>query len=117
MYYEIPARIKLAKLRENGVSLEALLRHYVYITEFIWKKLDLGEESKLMTIMDLKGVKLSQFAGEVREFMVSAAKIISAHYPERSFKIFVINAPWWFNVVWKVREAGRGDLVCCQSSR
>lgn len=29
--------------------------------------------------------------------------MIGAHYPERSFKIFILNAPWWFNVVWKVR--------------
>jgi CRAL/TRIO domain len=52
--------------------------------------------------MDLRGVSVTQFAGEVREFMVRAAKLIGAHYPERSLKIFVLNAPWWFNMVWKV---------------
>jgi CRAL/TRIO domain len=79
-----------------------LHRHYIYITEFIWNKLDTGDESKLLTIMDLRGVSVTQFAGEVREFMVRAAKLIGAHYPERSLKIFVLNAPWWFNMVWKV---------------
>lgn len=29
--------------------------------------------------------------------------MVGAHYPERSYKIFILNAPWWFSVVWKVR--------------
>jgi hypothetical protein len=77
-------------------------RHYIYITEFIWQKLDTGEESKLLSIMDLRGVAMSQIAGEVREFMTKSAKLIGAHYPERSLKIFILNAPWWFNMIWKV---------------
>ncbi len=35
---------------------------------------------------------------KVREFMEKAAKLISAHYPERSFRIMIINAPWWVRV-------------------
>mmetsp|Transcript_3110 Transcript_3110/g.4769 ORF Transcript_3110/g.4769 Transcript_3110/m.4769 type:complete len:271 (-) Transcript_3110:68-880(-) len=102
VYYEIPGKTDLKSLRKNGVDIDQLIRHYIYITEFIWKELDKNEEAKLLTIMDLKGVSISQFAGEVREYMVRAAKLIGAHYPERSFKIFVLNAPWWFNMVWKV---------------
>lgn len=37
VYYEIPGQISLAKLRENGLDMDALCRHYVYITEFLWK--------------------------------------------------------------------------------
>lgn len=39
----------------------------------------------------------------LQEFLVRSAKMVGAHYPERSEKIFILNAPWWFNVVWKVR--------------
>ncbi|CAN0508088.1 unnamed protein product, partial [Laminaria digitata] len=38
----------------------------------------------------------------LQEFLVRSAKMIGAHYPERSYKIFILNAPWWFSVVWKV---------------
>lgn len=36
VYYEIPGQISLPKLRENGLDMDALCRHYVYITEFLW---------------------------------------------------------------------------------
>ncbi|CAM9691831.1 unnamed protein product [Chrysoparadoxa australica] len=120
-YYEIPGQTNLPKLRENGVDLDALVRHYIYITEFIWRELDTGEEAKLLTMMDLKGVKVSQFVGEVKTFMVAAAKLIGAHYPERSFKIFILNAPWWFNMVWKVvspvmHQNTRDKVTVCGSN-
>ncbi|CAN0369487.1 unnamed protein product, partial [Phaeothamnion confervicola] len=66
------------------------------------QSLDTNEEAKLLTCMDLKGVTMSDFVGDAKTFMVRAAKLIAAHYPERSYKIFVLNAPWWFNVIWKV---------------
>lgn len=37
VYYEIPGQISLTKLRENGLDMDALCRHYVYITEFLWR--------------------------------------------------------------------------------
>lgn len=37
MYYEIPGQISLAKLRENGLDMDSLCRHYVYLTEFLWE--------------------------------------------------------------------------------
>lgn len=37
VYYEIPGEISLTKLRENGLDMDALCRHYVYITEFLWR--------------------------------------------------------------------------------
>lgn len=121
VYYEIPGETDLKCLRENGVDIDSLVRHYIYITEFIWNKLDTGEESKLLSIMDLRGVSIGQFAGEVREYMVRAAKLIGAHYPERSYKIFVLNAPWWFNMVWKVLSPlmhanTRAKLTVCGAS-
>lgn len=36
VYYEIPGQISLPKLRENGLDMDSLCRHYVYITEFLW---------------------------------------------------------------------------------
>ena len=42
----------------------------------------------------------------LQEFLLRSAKMVGAHYPERSYKIFILNAPWWFSVVWKVRCVG-----------
>ncbi len=46
---------------------------------------------------------------KVREFMEKAAKLISAHYPERSYKIMIINAPWW--VLYEYDEM----CLCCSA--
>ncbi|CAN0183935.1 unnamed protein product [Ectocarpus sp. 12 AP-2014] len=118
VYYEIPGKIDLNKLRENGLDMDSLCRHYVYITEFLWKELDKNPEGKLFTCMDMKGTKLSMFAGEVKEFLLRSAKMVGAHYPERSYKIFILNAPWWFSVVWKfvtpfVHPNTRAKVVVC----
>eukprot|EP00903_Cladosiphon_okamuranus_P009988 g9474.t1 len=118
VYYEIPGQISLTKLKENGLDMDALCRHYVYITEFLWMELDKNPEGKLFTCMDMKGTKLSMFAGEVKEFLLRSAKMIGAHYPERSYKIFILNAPWWFSVVWKfvtpfVHANTRAKVVVC----
>ncbi|CAM9583946.1 unnamed protein product [Discosporangium mesarthrocarpum] len=119
-YYEIPAGINLEKLRENGLKMDSLCRHYIYITEFLWKMVDTNPEGKLLTIMDLKGIRMSMFVGDVKDFVVRSAKMISAHYPERSFKIFIINAPWWFNIIWKVvspllHANTRAKVIVCGS--
>lgn len=121
VYYEIPGKISLPKLKEHGLDLDVLCRHYVYITEFLWKELDKNPEGKLLTCMDMKGTKLSMFAGEVKEFLLRSAKMIGAHYPERSYKIFILNAPWWFSLVWKfvspwVHPNTRAKVVVCGST-
>jgi len=28
--------------------------------------------------------------------------VISAHYPERAGKLFIVNAPFWFSTIWRV---------------
>jgi len=102
-YYEIAGEISLSKIRSQGVTIDDVLRHYIYITEFIWKHLDLREdEGKLFTVMDLKGISMSDLRGDVVTFLRKAANLISEHYPERSFKIVVINSPTWFNMIWKI---------------
>lgn len=46
VYYEIPGQISLSKLRENGLDMDSLCRHYVYITEFLWNVSGLGAQTK-----------------------------------------------------------------------
>lgn len=45
VYYEIPGQISLSKLRENGLDMDSLCRHYVYITEFLWNVSGLGVQT------------------------------------------------------------------------
>ncbi len=44
MYYEVPGKINLKELRQNGVDVPMLIRHYAMITEFLWWKIDPSDE-------------------------------------------------------------------------
>jgi hypothetical protein len=43
VYFEQLGKIQLAPMKERGVTLPMLLRHYQFITEFLWKHVDPSE--------------------------------------------------------------------------
>ena len=53
------------------------------------------------TIIDLKGVPLSQF-NQVRKMLGSLSSIASDYYPETLGVMFAINAPTLFTAVWSI---------------
>ncbi|KAG7147696.1 Sec14 cytosolic factor like protein [Verticillium longisporum] len=53
------------------------------------------------TIMDLKGVSIGN-ASQVYGYVKQASVISQNYYPERLGKLYIINAPWTFSVVWSV---------------
>jgi len=54
------------------------------------------------TVVDLKGLTMGHFRKENRTFIARAFKFSSACYPETTYRIFVINAPGFFSMMWKV---------------
>jgi hypothetical protein len=99
-YYESPPKMNLDALRKEGLNIEDLLRHYALCTEYMWKEIEPSEEGRSIYVIDLDGIRLFDFAGEVIDFVKRASAIMAAHYPERSGSIFVINVPTWFSVIW-----------------
>ncbi|KAM0792775.1 hypothetical protein ACM66B_002546 [Microbotryomycetes sp. NB124-2] len=53
------------------------------------------------TIMDLKGVGLSQF-WHVKNYVQEASAISQNNYPETMGRFYIINAPWAFSTAWSV---------------
>ncbi|KAE8893818.1 hypothetical protein PF010_g28477 [Phytophthora fragariae] len=39
--------------------------------------------------------------GEAFEFIRRCTSVMQHHYPQRSFKIFIVNVPSWFGMAWK----------------
>jgi hypothetical protein len=89
-------------LRKAGVKLKDLLWHSIYASEFCWNALEKAEYGRSITILDLEGIGLFGFAGEVMEFVKKAMQIVQEHYPERSYLVFLVNAPRWFSSIWTV---------------
>lgn len=68
----------------------------------MWCNIEPSEDGKSIYIIDLEGMGLRDFAGEVVDFVKKASAFTGAHYPERSGSIFVVNVPSWFSIIWNV---------------
>merc|ERR1712113_748118 len=93
---------KLDALKSHGIEMEGLLRHYAICTEYMWKNIEDSETGKSIYVIDLEGIGLRDFAGEVVDFVKRASSFTADHYPERSGGIFIVNVPSWFSVIWNV---------------
>jgi hypothetical protein len=102
LYIERPGGVNFTELAARGITVGDLITHYRYITEFLWKDLQPTEQGKTLTILDVKGIGMRDYGGEVMEFIKGSMSFVQAHYPERSFQIFIINVPMWFNALWKL---------------
>ena len=100
-YYEKPPEINLKSLRAAGVTMDDLLRHFALTCDFMWTVIEPSESGKSIYVIDLRGMGMRDFAGEVVDFVKKTSTFTAAHYPERSGSIFVINVPSWFSIIWK----------------
>ncbi len=104
VYYESPGKIDMDAMKLAGLTVEHLLRHYALVTEFIWTAISPhqdGPGSKGITVIDLDGVRLRDFVGDVVTFVKSAASFTGKHYPDRCGTIYVLNAPSFFQLIWR----------------
>ena len=120
---------------KNHMTNDDLLLHYVYVLEYCWNILDppkvvvsdsnsedgdngVVEETRTMTsILDLTGLDLSilrhrELIGFVKQFV----HMTSVHYPQRSYKTLLLNAPSWFGMLYKLispllRESTRAKVT------
>ncbi len=101
VYYEQPGKVNMKALREAGLTVEGMIRYYVFICEVIWRKLDLREDDgKIVTVFDCKGIRFRDLFSEAMKFTKGASAVVQAHYVERCGRIYVVNIPPWFAKVW-----------------
>jgi hypothetical protein len=99
-----PALIDIQKAKANSLTNEELLMHYVFVNEYLWQIAESDEPLGTMTsILDLKGLNLgilkkTDLIGFCKQFIAT----MDAHYPQRAFKTLIVNAPKWFNALYKL---------------
>lgn len=97
VWYERPAGVNLKALRELGVGVDELLLHYATMTEFGWQFNELDDMARSITVIDMEGVRLADFAGEVVDFTRKCSVSTGDHYPERAGHVIIVNVPYWFS--------------------
>ncbi len=50
--------------------------------------------------------------GEAARFLKTTVGIMASHYPQRSFKIVIVNAPYFFSAAFALIEPLLNEGVC-----
>lgn len=70
VWIELPGRIDLPAIRSGGVTAEALQRHYVFVTEYLWGVVEPDfENGQAVTVLDVQGLGMRDLAGEALGFV------------------------------------------------
>lgn len=102
VFFEQPPKTNLQAMKDGGVVLEGLLRHYAMVTEFQWQCVEKDDFARSITVLDLEGMRMMDFVGECVEYVRRCSEFTGQHYPERAGFVYVINVPGWFAMVWNV---------------
>jgi CRAL/TRIO domain len=99
-----PGLINLSLARANGLTGEELLFHYVYEMEYLWQVIEKDNPDATMTsVIDLTGLNASVLR---KPELLAVAKMfvttMDGHFPQRSHRTFLINAPKWFGAIYKL---------------
>lgn len=101
VFYERPGDFDQIQLAARGIGVDALLRHWLFITEYQWEVLDRDPLAKSITVLDIGSANFSSLVGDTHEVVMRTITWANQHYPERSYVIFVVNAPYCFSLIWK----------------
>jgi hypothetical protein len=74
------------------------------VNEYLWQIMEADNALATMTsILDLQGLRFGLLKrGDLVNFLKEFVKTMDAHFPQRSNKMIVVNAPKWFNVLYKI---------------
>lgn len=96
VYYDRPGELNIPELNEKGIGEAQMLRHWLFITEYLWQiHMRSDQNQKSIVIIDVKGISWFKVTREVKHFVFTTVGWANQHYPERSHKIFICNAPTW----------------------
>jgi hypothetical protein len=104
VFVQRPAMLDLEKAKANGLTNEELLLHYVYVNEFLWQYLEADSPLGTMTsVIDLQGLHLGVLRqSDIISFLKKFVMTMDAHFPQRSHKTLILNAPKWFHMLYKL---------------
>jgi hypothetical protein len=114
IFCQQPGLLRMELLQLNNVTQQEFLMHYVYTLEYCWNMLEPRPDQTMTSILDGKGLSLSTVK-KLFSFLNEFVSMMSHHYPQRSYKTLIINAPSWAGTIYKLispllRESTRSKI-------
>ncbi|CAM9667135.1 unnamed protein product [Chrysoparadoxa australica] len=114
--YERPGFLDLEAAVKDGLSVDILIEHLLFVYEYVWRVLVQDDEARLMSVIDMKNVSMSKGWQEALEFIKKMSSVVQDNYVERCSKTLIVNAPSWFGVLWRcikpcISEQARNRVV------
>lgn len=100
-----------------------MLAHLMLCFDFYFTQLDPRPlpDGESVNIVDLAGLRMSDAAGEAFRFISRAGGLLNLHFPLRLRRAFLINAPSWWGVVWRLVspliDSKTRELMCLYSAK
>lgn len=104
VFVQHPARINLQRARDNKLTEEELLMHYVYVNEYLWQIVEADNALATMTsVIDLQGLNLGVLRQvDILNFVKTFVSTMDSYYPQRAHQTLVVNTPKWFQTMYKL---------------
>ncbi|GAX13521.1 hypothetical protein FisN_27Lh016 [Fistulifera solaris] len=104
VFVQHPARINLQRARDNKLTEEELLMHYVYVNEYLWQIVEADNALATMTsVIDLQGLHLGILRQmDIINFVKTFVSTMDSYYPQRAHQTLVVNTPKWFQTIYKL---------------
>eukprot|EP00510_Aplanochytrium_minuta_P005123 CAMPEP_0184017330 /NCGR_PEP_ID=MMETSP0954-20121128/7469_1 /TAXON_ID=627963 /ORGANISM="Aplanochytrium sp, Strain PBS07" /LENGTH=221 /DNA_ID=CAMNT_0026298539 /DNA_START=327 /DNA_END=989 /DNA_ORIENTATION=- len=95
------ASVKQVKKIIKNHSVEDCINYHIWLNENLFQRIDKeGVNSQITCVIDLKGLYATSLSSEVLSFYRKQVHVDQNHYPERIYKIILINAPFVFSFIW-----------------
>jgi len=126
-----PGLFNVELKNKNNVTDDDLVNHMVYVLECCWSLVSppkvnedgFLEDCVMTSIIDMTGINLGIIRQRSKiDFASKFVSLMSSHYPSRSFKTLIINAPKWFHTLFNffkpiLRESTRKKIEILSSGR
>lgn len=90
-------------LRDAGLSPEDFSRHMAFVWTFMFERLvpHAHPSGRMVLVADCRGIRLGVAMSDGQVAARALGTVAEAN-PERMAKTLVVNAPNWFNLIWKM---------------
>ena len=88
----------------EGVSEQAMLEHLLFTYQYAFSMLDVRPlpDGKTVKVVDLDGLTMSDIRTQGFKLIARVGAMLSMNFPQRLNRCFLINAPGWWAVAWKL---------------